>query len=213
MSDTTLDTAAQVLWRYLCMDHQPEKVDCIVGMGSYDIRVAQHCAELFLQEYAPVIIFTGGRGRLTPAEWITEADAYAEKAMHMGVPAENIVIENKSTNTGENVRFTREILKERGISVQKVLFVHKPYMERRTYATFKKEWPELEVIASSPQIPFEDYPTDMIPKHEMIDVMVGELQRIKDYPAKGFQIEQEIPTEVWEAFTTLVALGYKKYLV
>lgn len=43
--------------------------------------------------------------------------------------------------------------------------------------------------------------------------MVGDLQRIKEYPAKGFQIEQEIPDEVWSAYETLVAAGYDKHLI
>jgi hypothetical protein len=43
--------------------------------------------------------------------------------------------------------------------------------------------------------------------------MVGDLQRIKIYPAHGFQIEQEIPEPVWQAFEVLVRAGYDKYLI
>jgi hypothetical protein len=43
--------------------------------------------------------------------------------------------------------------------------------------------------------------------------MVGDLQRIKIYPARGFQIEQEIPEPVWQAFEVLVRAGYDKYLI
>ena len=42
--------------------------------------------------------------------------------------------------------------------------------------------------------------------------MVGDLQRIRDYPARGFQIAQEIPADVWEAFEELVRLGYDTHL-
>ncbi len=41
--------------------------------------------------------------------------------------------------------------------------------------------------------------------------MVGDLQRIREYPKLGFQIEQEIPSDVWEAWGGLVELGYTKY--
>jgi hypothetical protein len=43
--------------------------------------------------------------------------------------------------------------------------------------------------------------------------MVGDLQRIKIYPAKGFQVPQEIPDEVWKAYERLVEMGFDKHLV
>jgi len=39
------------------------------------------------------------------------------------------------------------------------------------------------------------------------------LQRIKAYPAKGFQIYQEIPADVWDAYEQLVSAGYDKHLM
>jgi hypothetical protein len=42
---------------------------------------------------------------------------------------------------------------------------------------------------------------------------VGDLQRIKLYPEKGFQTYQEIPGQVWEAYLELVALGYDQHLI
>jgi hypothetical protein len=47
----------------------------------------------------------------------------------------------------------------------------------------------------------------------VINAMVGDLQRIRLYPAKGFQIPQEIPEDVWAAFEKLVAWGFDKHLV
>jgi hypothetical protein len=44
-------------------------------------------------------------------------------------------------------------------------------------------------------------------------MMVGDLQRIKLYPEKGFQVYQEIPDDVWEAYEELVAMGFDKQLV
>ena len=48
---------------------------------------------------------------------------------------------------------------------------------------------------------------------EVINILVGDLHRIRVYPEKGFQIPQEIPEEVWSAFESLVAAGYDKRLV
>jgi hypothetical protein len=46
----------------------------------------------------------------------------------------------------------------------------------------------------------------------VIAIMVGDLQRIRDYPARGFQIAQDIPANVLDAFETLVGLGYDTHL-
>jgi len=86
-------------------------------------------------------------------------------------------------------------------------------MERRTYATFKKVWPEKEAIVTSPRISFLDYPNEEIPLERVIHIMVGDLQRIRLYPERGFQIEQPIPDDVWDAFERLVALGFADNLV
>ncbi|MEK6845571.1 MAG: YdcF family protein, partial [Nanoarchaeota archaeon] len=85
--------------------------------------------------------------------------------------------------------------------------------ERRTYATIKSYWPDKTVIVTSPPIDFEDYPNKDVSKDDVINIMVGDLQRIKIYPEKGFQIFQEIPKEVWEAYEKLVRLGYTKHLL
>jgi len=210
---TEVDLLAKKVWDYLKLDNKLEKADAILVLGSHDIRVAERGAQLFLEDWAPLIIFSGGRGRLT-AEWMkTEADSFAEIAIKIGVPKNKIIIENKSTNTGENIQFTKELLAKMKLNPKKFILVQKPYMERRAYATFKKVWPEKEAIVTSPQISYEKYPTEELPKEEIINIMVGDLQRIKIYPAKGFQIPQDIPDDVWDAYEKLVKLGFTKHLV
>jgi uncharacterized SAM-binding protein YcdF (DUF218 family) len=86
-------------------------------------------------------------------------------------------------------------------------------MERRSYATFKKHWPEKKLIVTSPQISFEEYPTAEIPMERVINIMVGDLQRIRIYPARGFQVPQDIPEEVWNACQRLIDWGFDKHLV
>jgi hypothetical protein len=43
--------------------------------------------------------------------------------------------------------------------------------------------------------------------------MVGDLQRIRVYAEKGYQIYQEIPDDVWAAYEELVRAGYNQHLV
>ncbi len=205
---------ARTLWDYHHVSHPLSKCDCILALGSHDLRVANRAAELWLGGSAPYIIFSGGLGNLTQGMWVQpEADRFAEIAISMGVPEEKILIENRSTNTGENILFTKELLTVRGIDPKTILMVQKPYMERRTFATVRKLWPEKEIFVTSPQYSFDNYATDEIPLERVIHIMVGDLQRIRTYPSRGFQIEQDIPMEVWQAYERLVGLGFTGHLI
>jgi len=212
-SNETLQLAKK-LWDYHHMHHVLEKTDCILALGSHDLRVAERAAQLYLEGWAPILILSGGLGNFTKGMWTeTEADRFAAIAISMGVPETSILVENGSTNTGENILFTQQLLKQKKLDPRSFIVVQKPYMERRSYATFKQHWPDKKLIVTSPQISFEDYPTEEIPLERVINIMAGDLQRIKFYPGKGFQIYQEIPGDVWQAFEQLVALGFDKHLM
>ena len=214
MTTGEVDRLARIVWDYHRMHHRLERSDVILVQGSHDLRVAERGASLLLDGLAPLLIFSGGLGNLTSEIWDEpEAEKFARIAREMGVPEEAILLESASTNTGENVRFTRRLLGERGLDPESFILVQKPYMERRTYATFRKVWPEKRAIVTSPQLGFDDYCTEQIPKERVIAIMVGDLQRIRVYPEKGFQIEQEIPDEVWAAYEALVALGFTDNLI
>ena len=204
---------AKKLWDYHHLNHILEKADCILALGSHDLRVAERAADIYQEGWAPRIVFSGGLGNLTQHIWTEpEADQFARIAEQRGVPKKDILIENKSTNTGENILFTQQLLKEKKLDPESFILVQKPYMERRSYATFKKHWPEKKLWVSSPQLTFEEYITEEIPAEKVINIMVGDLQRIKIYPAKGFQIYQEIPQDVWSAYEELIRLGYNRHL-
>lgn len=209
-----IDKFAKIIWDYHHVNHTLEKSDCIFVLGSNDTRVAERGAQLLLEGWAPYIIFSGGSGALTRYIFDKpEAEVFAEIAIKMGIPPEKILVENKSTNTGENVEFTKALLHSNKLDPQKFILVQKPYMERRTLATFKKVWPEKEFVVTSPQITYEEYPQGIISKDLLINLLVGDLQRIKLYPEKGFQVYQEIPDDVWSAYKELVKLGYTKHLI
>ena len=205
---------AKKLWDYHHVNHTVEKAEFILVLGSHDLRVADRATELYFEGWAPRIIFSGGLGNFTKEMWTeTEADKFAAIAIKMGVPKESILVENKSTNTGENILFTQQLFAQKNLDPQSFIVVQKPYMERRSYATFKKHWPDKKLIVTSPQISFEDYPTKEIPLERVINIMVGDLQRIIIYPAKGFQVYQEVPPDVRDAYEQLIALGFNKHMM
>ena len=205
---------AKRLWDYHHLDHSLEKSGLIFVLGSHDERVAERAVELYKEGWAPRLLFSGKRGALTLDWGKTEAERFAEVALKAGVPEDRVMIEPQAVNTGENIRFGYRLLAERGLIPRKMILVQKPYMERRTWATFIKQWPETgtKVFVTSPRISFENYPTEDITMEKVIHIMVGDLVRIREYPAKGFQIEQEIPEDVWKACMELIELGYTAYL-
>ncbi len=216
--DERAHALAKRLWDYHRLNQRLEKAGAILVLCSYDRRVAERGAQLFLEGWAPLLVFSGGLGVITKNLWSEpEAELFARVARAAGVPGERILVETRSTNTGENVRFTRALLKERGLEPRSLILVQKPYMERRAYATFKNYWPEPRVRVTSPQVTFEEYlkhySNSALTEDDVVGIMVGDLQRIRVYPEEGFQIPQEIPADVWAAYEELVRAGYDKYLI
>jgi len=213
MNPTQIDTLAKTIWDYMRMNQSLAPADCILVFGSYDPRVAKYGAELFLRRLAPLILFSGKRGGLTGKWRKTEAEKFAQIAVRAGVPRSRILIEKESTNSGENVAFTKRLLEKRGLDPAAFIVVQKPYMERRTWATFKKVWPQKIITVTSPPISFEDYPNRSISRRDVIAIMLSDLQKIALYPKKGFQIRQRIPKKVLDCYRRLVKLGYTEHLV
>ena len=207
----------QVIWDFLCLNEQPRKADVIVGFGNFNEDIPRRAAELYLQGYAPKILFTGGLGRntvgLLPE---SEADRFARVAIGCGVPDEAIIREDKSTNTAENIIFTRKLLEELNVPHDHILGVHQPFMERRITAAMGVYWPEQSFSVTSPQVTIPQYleaaKAQGITENASISVIVGDFQRMKLYADKGWQIPQEIPQSAWDAFYALVELGYDKQL-
>lgn len=213
-----IDYYAKILWDYHHYRQELIKADYIICFGSHDTNVAERAAELYLQGYANHIIFTGGLGRVTQKIWKKpEAEKFTDIAVEMGVPKEAIFVENQSTNTGENIAFTKKLLQQNSIRIDTCIVVDKPYKERRTFATLKKQWKDLEFVITSPQKSYYDYceyyASSDISKDEFISIMVGDLQRIDIYGKNGFQIPQDIPDDVFEAYHYLVDHGYTRHIL
>ena len=207
----------QTIWDYLCLRQEPQKADCIVGFGNFNTDIARRAAELYLQGYGPKVLFTGGLGRNTEG-LLSEPEAvrFARVAMECGVPEADILIEDQSANTKENIEFTRRLLTEKGIPHSHVLGVHQPFMERRICAALGVYWPQLHFSVTSPQVTVSEYlhraRQQGITETAAVSVIVGDFQRMDLYARLGYQLPQEIPEEAWEAFRELVAMGFDKQL-
>jgi hypothetical protein len=211
-----VDELAKILWDYLQLHQKPVKSDIVFCLCSHDTRVANRASELMLAKDGNYLVFSGGLGKLTKGIFHkSEAETFADVAIKAGVDSKRIIIEDKSTNTGENIRFTHALLAKLGVDYSSMILVQKPYMERRTLATFLKQWPgeDVRISITSPKLSYEEYMNGGIAKNDVINVMVGDMQRIREYPKLGFQVEQDIPENVWKTFTELVNLGYDTHLI
>ena len=208
----------KVLWDYMRLDMEIQPADCIIGFGCINDTIPVRCAQLYRDGYAPKVLFTGGLGRQTPGRLSqSEAERFAAVAVKHGVPECAILLENRSTNSAENIRFTRDMLEEAGLAQGRLICVHKPFMTRRLYAAMGVYWPEADAMFTSPQITLEEYIRNSVDQglteQKAIDMIVGDFQRIEVYAQKGYQIPQEIPSRSWEAFHSLIKQGYTSELV
>lgn len=151
----------------------------------------------------------------------SEAEVFKDVAVKMGVPEEKIILEKEATNTGENIRLSYELLREMEEIPRVLIIVQVPFMERRSYATFMKQWPldhmdipETHVILSSPDIPLPHYTDENIDDfQETVAKLLITLKKIEEYPAKNFQIPQTIPKPVRKAYDYLKNVDrYNKYI-
>lgn len=187
-------------------------VDAIIGLGSYDDWVAIRAAEVYKKGLAPLIIFTGGEvPQNIEILGKSEAEYLKDKAARFGVPTDKILLDTRAQNTGENVLLTRQLLKDRNIHIASAIICSKPYMARRAKATFNKQWPELQILVTSKKETLEQHLRrvgDSIGEDRVIDAILGDMIRMKEYAKNGFQVEVSIPDNVWNSGQALLKQGY-----
>lgn len=209
---TKLHRAIDTLWDYMRVGDTPTPSDCIFVLCSNDTRVAEYAAQLFKQGIAPYIVFSGGVGRFTEGQFSrSEAETFAAIALDCGVPDSAIVLETQASNTGENVRFTYDLLKSRGDIPQRLTLVQKPFMEKRTYATFKQQWPDkdAQITVTSQWQHWVDYYNEELPLEMVLSALIADFERIKEYPRLGFQIALPVSEDVESAYQQLKSIGFE----
>jgi uncharacterized SAM-binding protein YcdF (DUF218 family) len=205
---------ARRLWDYHQMGHALRPCSVAIGLGSHDLGVADTAVDLYKRGMAPLLVFTGATSPTTRERMPRgEAVHYRERALELGVPSSAVLVEPRACNTGENIRFSRQVLEEAGVKVSSVLLISKPYEERRAYATACKLWPEVEFVSASTPMTLEEYVDSIQDARLVIDMLVGALQRLLIYPEQGFMISQPVPPDVLEAYERLCREGFTSRLL
>ncbi|MEV5748975.1 YdcF family protein [Actinoallomurus sp. NPDC052308] len=205
---------AEIIWDYHQMRHRLRPCSAAIGLGSHDLGVAGFAAELYRAGLFPVLVFSGANSPTTAERFPRgEAVHYAEHAVALGVPRSAIIVEPCAKNTGDNITMSRQALQQAGVETSSVLLISKPYMERRAYATCRKFWPQVEPVCASEPLSFDDYLKSIGDERLVIDMLVGDLQRIIEYPGLGFAIAQDLPDQIAAAYDRLVDAGFDSRLL
>lgn len=209
----------EILWEYLCLDQEPVKANCIIGLGSILESIPKKCAELYKKGFGDYIVFSGNCGKGT--EGIiskTEAEIFKDLAIKEGVPENKILIEKEATNTYENFKYSLHVLEQDNLHAQSFLIVGKPYQERRARQIANIELSTKKFSIASFSISFSDFlkyveSNNLMKLDDVVNEMVAEINIGLVCPKYGIQQEEKIPRKVLESYERLCKAGYTKYLV
>lgn len=213
-------TAVDVVWDYMQLHQQIQPADALIVLGNRDDRTATYAASLLKKGVAPICVVTGGANHVrnqVAASWQenTEADHFIGILHAAGINDGIIYKESQALNTGQNALFSYELLKSHQFQPKSILIITKPYMERRALATFEMQWPEKSVRMQAGSVGglINDYCNETQNFEMVVNIMVGDLQRIMEYPKRGLLTTQQIPADVVDAYRLLVAAGYTEHQI
>lgn len=204
----------ETLWRFHRIDDDLRPVDLAIGLGSHDPGVPVYTAELWKRGLFPMIVFTGANAPTTVERFPRgEAVHYREIALDHGVPDDAIIVEPTARHTGENIDFARQLVAQRGISVQSILVTCRPYQQRRARATARGRWPGVAVLCSAAQQSLDEYVASIGDPDRVVSMLVGDTQRLRLYAEAGEAAAEDIPESVQLAYERLVDAGYTDRLI
>jgi hypothetical protein len=201
------------------------RLSALLAYGCDLTEVPECAARAFHLGLCNVLVFSGGIGHGTDAlrknarikygierKAGTEADIMAEIAIRfLNVPKEKVLVENRSSNSGENASFSLALLRKKRIPSSSLLLIQDPLMQQRSHlATQKYLEPDCRLLSFAPFLPrMED--TLPWPEERFFELLLREIPRIYDneygYGPKGsgFIAHADIPDDVMKSYRFLSA--------
>ncbi len=198
---------ASMLLAYLAPRDPARRADVILGFGVCDARVAEHCADLLLARRAPLILFTGGVGAGSGDLQQPEACFFRDRALARGAPAGAIWVEPDSTNTLQNVQYSRRLMEARGLHPRRALLVAKPHRQRRVWLTCRRHLPGVLLHNAPPPFTAEEEAASLGGERPYLRHLAGEVRRIEDYGARGDLHPEAPPAQVLDRVRRLLGGG------
>lgn len=189
-----IENCLKLVWNYLIIKEKLEPAQAIFVFGRDDFKIPAKALEIYKRGLSPRLILLGGRGRLSGKLKIAESEAFRDFLIKKGMSKKVLYIENRSTNTGENLDEGLGILKNKSIKADRIILItHAPH-SRRTLASAEKRNSKI-IFLSCPdncRIPKINSPRFI----NEVKEAVGEMERILTYPKKGFIKKQIVPNSV-----------------
>lgn len=196
---------AERLWRYLASFECKGRCDAVVVCCSYDLRVCDYACELIENGISDRLVLSGKTGHWTGMLWdVPEASVFWERAKSRGIDEGAVVLEESATNIGENIAKSKALIPD----AKTVTFVTKPNTLLRVKLTVPVQWPGIRAYTSCPGIRFPEDVSNVVGLFGLINEMVGDIERIMEYPRLGYQVEHEFPSEILESWEYLKRKGF-----
>lgn len=160
---------------------------CLLFGGEQADALADKAADLYHKGYFPLIVVSGG---VNTSKGELEAHQMHDRLVALGVPESAIRIEDRATNTGENVAFTLELLKKTGEldKINSVLGIGQIHGSRRFLMTLEKQWPAVTKMFTAPNT-FGTPREDWYRNKSFRRCVIRELAKIPEYKKLGFIAE------------------------
>ncbi|PIU39768.1 MAG: hypothetical protein COT00_05240, partial [Candidatus Omnitrophica bacterium CG07_land_8_20_14_0_80_50_8] len=201
------------------------KADVILMLGHIDLRVPVEVARLYREGYAKKVVVSGFRGHGTPItmrrvralpdyasygfpanlDMASEAEVFKRILMKNGVPEEDILIEDRSTSTAQNIQNTQALFEAHPeIPHKNVILMTFPVSQRRAAATFRKFYTAggVTLLSYSAFVPGASSTTGQ-ELDDMTDWAMGDVSRLAVQTGLGLTEPVELPEEVMVAYDKL----------
>jgi len=191
--------AARIVFDYLRATEPPQPCDLALGLGSFDLRVARTCAQLFRSGLVREVLFSGDRGRATLDLEPPEASAFRHEALALGVPPDRVFTEIRSKNMWENVVFSRDLIGSTAAlrETRMIALVASPCFQRRAWLTCLRQFHGVRFLNHPPESSLEVEQRLFLDKGErLVDWMKGEIERIPQYQASGHIASAPLPATI-----------------
>lgn len=190
MSETLFpESEALAVYNFLKIKDQPKPADVIFVLGGSSIKPPTKAAELYWEGFSPVVAFISQGGNFGGESiWgMSEVDKYKAVLLERELPESALVYaqpEEQTRNTLAEAQAAIPFLRQRGIDPKTMILVSRPMHQRRAYATFRRQHPNIDYINAP-----ADEPLNISDPVELVR-LVQELQRLLDYGVKKDDIER-----------------------
>lgn len=241
MYDPALTNDINTLSRFLALRDIPEltpaalqektgspRVDVLFVFGCEVIPVVERAAQATAAGLCRNVVFSGGIGHSTQNlantaqklfggdyAGLSEAEIMAQIATgQYGMDASIVLCEGKSTNSGENARFSLALLEQGGISVKSAMLMQDPFMQLRSHYTLLKYLaPGVPLVSYAPFIPYAGMDcgseSGLWSEKRFHEFLLREIPRLRDDESgygprgAGFMEHVDIPPEIEDSYVRI----------